>query len=147
MTSDPSRLERECRTFTRLLTGARATPYVIGKYVDAHRVRQTFQISDAFERALVDAASSGPVMARLADAYARRAMPRGVLRKKLVLLLAILETSHEFHRDVDTGPDRSVPGALFSLVADGATGIMTAVAGVLLFSVMRLVARSPRRPS
>ncbi len=103
MTADSEHLERECRTFTRLLSGMPASPYVIIKYIDAHGVHPALDDAAGFERTLIHAASAGPFAARLADAYARRAMPRGVLRKKLVLLLAILETSRGFHREIDAG--------------------------------------------
>lgn len=147
MTPDTLRLERECRTFTRLLTGSPATPYVIGKYLDAHRVRPDFGVSAGFEHALVGAAASSPVVAQLADAYARLLMPRGALRKKLVLLLAILETSRDFHRTIDAPPRPSPSRALFSLAASGVIGTLVMLSGMLIFGTLRLLTRSETRPS
>jgi len=147
MTSDPARLERECGTFTRLLTGSPATPYVVGKYLEAHHVRPTFDVSGRFERILVNVAASGPLVARLADAYARLRMPRGALRKKLVLLLAILETSPAFHRDIDA-PSRPTPvGALVRLALSGLVGLLAAAGGLLAFGILQLLVRPEKPPS
>ena len=71
MTTASAGLERECEVFTRLLTGQTPTEYVIRKYVDGHRARPDLAAVAGFERVLLGHAARGPVMARLADAYAR----------------------------------------------------------------------------
>ena len=146
MIPEAAPLEQECRTFTRLLTHSSATPYVIGKYADAHRVHVSLAQPDGFDRVLVRSAASGPLLARLADAYARRVMPRGVLRRKLVLLLAILETSPGFHRTIDAGPERSVAGAVMALASATIAGALAAMAGFVIFGTMHLLRGSRRSP-
>lgn len=135
----PLDLPRECQTFTRLLTGLDATPYVTDKYVAAHAAHPDLASLDGFDSMLVTRAASSPLMARLADGYARRAQPQGPLRKKLVLLLAILETSPGFHTRIDTARSQSFVGAIVSLGLAGAAGAATAVAGLGLFTLLRLV--------
>jgi hypothetical protein len=135
-------LERECRTFTRLLADAAATPLVVRKYVEAHRGRSTFDAAEGFERTLVNAAARGPTIARAADAYARLVMRRGALRKKLVLLLAILETSSDFHGAIDRPARSSRAGALARLAWAGLAGTLAAVGGLVTFGTLHLVARA-----
>lgn len=146
MTTPTAGLERECHAFTRLLTGKAPTAYITRKYLDAHGVRPDLAATAGFERVLVRHAARGPLMARLADAYARRLFPRGSFRKKLVLLLAIVETSPVLHHHVDTAPTRSLPSALVSLAVAGTTGVALALAGILLFTALRLVWDKGRQP-
>jgi hypothetical protein len=146
MTTATAGLERECHAFTRLLTGRPPTAYVTRKYIDAHRARPDLTIVMGFERVILAHAARGPLVARLADAYARRLFPRGSLRKKLVLLLAIIETSPGLHRDVDAAPVRSPFSAIVSLAVTGTAGIALAFLGLALFSVVRLVSGGDRQP-
>ena len=83
-------LERECRVFTRYLVGREPSEYVRAKYADAHTIVPAYATLDAFHRRLLGIARTGPAFTRLADAYTRAFAPRGALRKKLILLLAIL---------------------------------------------------------
>lgn len=144
MTTASAGLERECEVFTRLLTGQTPTEYVIRKYVDGHRARPDLAAVAGFERVLLGHAARGPVMARLADAYARRLFPRGSLRKKLVLLLAILETSPALHRDVDVVRTRSTVSAMLSLATVGTTAAVVTLLGLTFFSALRLVSGGAR---
>lgn len=146
MTTAAAGLERECRAFTRLLTGQPPTAYVIRKYLDAHHGRPELDAATGFERVLVTHASRGPIMARLADAYARRVFPRGCLRKKLVLLLAIVETSPGLHHHVDTAPTRSPVLAVLNLAFIGTAGVALALLGLTVFSALRLVSGGDRQP-
>jgi hypothetical protein len=144
---DPDHLERECAVFTRFLTSVPATPYVIRKYVSAHTVLHTLHAGDEGERAVVRVAASAPAIARLADAYARICAPRSLLRKKLSVLLAILETASPSHRAIDAPPARGAVAAALELALVGALGVAAAVTGVLLFVPVRAMARllEPRR--
>lgn len=144
MTTASAGLERECETFTLLLTRKSPTQYVVRKYVDGHRARPDLAAVAGFERVLLDHATRGPIRARLADAYARRLFPRGNLRKKLVLLLAILETSPGFHRDVDLVPARSQVSALLTLATVGTTAVVVTLLGLMCFSALRLVSGEAR---
>jgi hypothetical protein len=146
MSTADAPLVQEARTFTRLLAGVPASDYVIRQYIKAHSVRPDLGRASGFERRLVADAAAGPVWARLADGYARRMSPRGVLRKKLVLLLAILETSPQVHRVIDS-QSAGLSTAILQLFFAGSAGAVTAVGGLLVFGVLRLVrgdAEAPR---
>jgi hypothetical protein len=56
----------------------------------------------AIDRALMRLATRGPLAARMADAYASIFARSGLLRRKLVLLVAILESHGETSRAIDT---------------------------------------------
>lgn len=140
MSTEKIVLERECRVFTRFLTRQAPTPYVRRKYVEAHEALVIIA-GDPMDRVLVRAAAWSPVMARLTDAYARLVVPRSTLRRKLIVLLAILEVSPPFHRTVDVVRARSSVLALIGLAVSGVIGVLAAFAGVLVFAPVHVAVR------
>jgi nucleoside-diphosphate-sugar epimerase len=140
-TDELTRLTRECQTFTKLLTGRAPTTYVEDQYLRAHRARTELSAHTPFDATLVARASTSPLMARLADGYARRVLPRGLLRQKLIFLLAILETAPGTHTVRDASQRRSMAGAMAGLVLNGVTGVVVVLAGLVLFGTMRLLGR------
>ena len=77
----------------------------------------------------------------LADAHARLFAPASALRRKLVLLLAILETSAPAFRRVDDPGPRGTVGAWLRLAAIGGTAGLAAVLGSALLLPVQLVLR------
>jgi hypothetical protein len=74
-------------------------------------------------------------------------MPRGVLRKKLVLLLAILETSPQVHTIVDRAPAQTASGAIVALAVAGVAGLAATGGGLLWFGLLRFFGgRAAARP-
>lgn len=146
MTADGATLGEECRVFTRYLTGRDPSPYILAKYVDAHRVLPGLSAPEPREAWTVRWAAGSPLRARLADAAARRRDPRGLLRRKLVLLLAILETAPETHALIDRTPASSLAGALVTLAWTGLVGVAVTVAGLIVCGLARASAggREPR---
>ena len=94
--------------FSRYLAGVEATPYLVEAYTRGHRHLPALKAEpDALDQLLLRFARGAPWRARLADAYARRARPTGILRQKLVLQLAVLESSppaHAWINSADVGP-------------------------------------------
>jgi hypothetical protein len=90
-TADRARLEAECRVFAAYLA-ARPDDYVLEKYAEAHARTRHFEALSRFDRLLVRLASLGTLAARLADSYACLAARRSALRRKLILLVGILES-------------------------------------------------------
>jgi hypothetical protein len=91
-TSNPGELARECNVFSRYLVGRRPDKYIQEKYAEAHRVTPDYGYESRFDRVLVDFAAGGPRSAGLADAYACLFARQSALRRKLILLLAIIES-------------------------------------------------------
>ncbi len=94
------RLTLECRIYGRYLIGQEPGVYVLNKYMDYHRT-SSFGV-DAFDRVLLSISTWSPLFTRIADVYASRFRKRAVLRKKLVLLLALLECAVPSSQYIDT---------------------------------------------
>jgi hypothetical protein len=96
-------LERECDVFCRYLGGQKAPEKLFAKYREAHEagVVAIEGASTRFDRALVGCARFGTFPTRLADAHARLFRNGGLLRRKLVLVLALLETHADTVARVD----------------------------------------------
>jgi hypothetical protein len=132
-------LGRECEVFTRHIAGRRPTPYVVRRYADAHAVLAGMEPQDGHGRWLLRVARTAPAACRVADAWARLAAPRSALRKKLVVLLAILEVSPPFAAELDQpSGGRALEWA--SIVGSSLTSLLSLVVGLVLFLPVRLAA-------
>ncbi len=88
----PADLAREARVFTAALVGAEASEYVVREYARGHNSLPLAPVQ-GFDAVLMRVALGGPHLTRLADAYARLLARRAILRRKLALMLAILEST------------------------------------------------------
>lgn len=138
-----SSLARECDVLCRHLIGWRPDNYVLTKYQAWHDqehprlARQT----NGFDRGLVAVARLHPWTARLADAYSRLFRPHGLLRKKLILLLAILESCAPAHQHIDFLDSGSPPRMLIKGAFQIAGTCVALLAGVILFGPWQLFSR------
>jgi hypothetical protein len=102
--------DRECEIFGRYLVSQRPTDYIRGQYELAVRVRNLANEAElaAFDRRTLGFACRCVFFTRVADAYCAIFHRHGVLRRKLILLLAILEhappTASRFDRPKNRGP-------------------------------------------
>lgn len=123
----------ECRVFARYLTGADPSPYVLACYARGLAAASAGAPGDRLDAALLAGARRGPWAARSADAYARFVRPFGPLRRRLVLLLAVLETapgtSGAIHAADTGGP---VP-TLLRLAAEGLVFALALATGIVRF--------------
>jgi nucleoside-diphosphate-sugar epimerase len=131
-------LDRECRVFTRHLLGCSPQPYVVRKYVEAHEKSPTFSEGSRLDAFLIRIARSGPGMTQLADGYTRIFHPGALLRKKLVLLLAILETSSPTYRLMDAVERGGRLSLALRLLVSGASAVAAIVAGAIVFVPARI---------
>jgi hypothetical protein len=104
--TDPRRadatLEREAMVFGRYLLGVPVDRPVVAKYRQAHERSDVLGSGvTRFDEVLVNLASRGVFAAGLCDAYASRLRREGSLRRKLVLLTAILESRGDSARRLD----------------------------------------------
>ena len=81
---------------------------------------------DGFDTWLLEYAHRGGRALALADAYSRRWAPASALRRRLVLLLAVVETGPD-HRLVDELPRRSLPVVLLSTCWSAGWGVLLAL--------------------
>jgi hypothetical protein len=108
-------LERECDVFCRTLAGVSAPAAVRADYARAHEVGPLGGAPSFFDRTLVRIGRTTPFCARLADSYAVLFARRSLLRQKLVMLLAILESHGATSRRMDAPRSRSL--AAFAIAA------------------------------
>lgn len=127
--ADPA-LAAECGIFTWYLVERPVPADVVDAYLRAHAVSPvTASVSpQALDHAVLCVARIGPRFARAADAFAALAARGGLLRRKLVLLVAILESRGDTVRSID----RARPGSRVAWVAE--------VAGRALLSLLAVVA-------
>jgi hypothetical protein len=111
-----ARLARECEVFCRYLVGRPPDAYVQEKYALAHRVAQDYSGGTKFDALLLGLARSGPAGTRLADSYACLLARGSLLRKKLVLLVAILEACSAA-RGFEDSASGAPPSAVFLQMA------------------------------
>ena len=144
MNEEAQQLERECDTLTRYLVGTRPTSYVCRKYVEAHA--HLSPEADRFDELLIRVARRAALGAKLADSYARVFAPGTLLRKKLVVLLAILETCSPSFRLIDEidSDKRFVLLLRISMRAAG-FGVALVAATAFLLPAQLALGRSARR--
>jgi len=135
----PAELDAECRVFTRYLTGQDATDYVLQKYRAAHEVSSQLRAVSSTDHVLVDYASRGVISAKLADAHAALLAPASLLRKKLVLLLAILETCPPYHNVMDSPVGGSPVPAFLRLAVTGVVSLASLAIGSLILIPVRVI--------
>jgi hypothetical protein len=130
-TPDPIALE--CRALCRYLAGREPDEYVLESY------RRLLPSAEAavgvapVDRLLAATASRGRALARMADVYARFFRPTGPLRRRVTLLLAILENAPGFFEPV-SGPTIGSPVGVFLRVGRELAGTGLALgAGLLAF--------------
>ena len=102
-------LAAECRIFTRYLVDSDAPAEVMAAYKRAHKVSAVASrsITPPLDRALLRVAYMGHWFTGAADGYAAAFAKTSLLRRKLVLLVAILESRQHTAAVLDT----AVPGS------------------------------------
>jgi hypothetical protein len=129
-----NRLEQECSTYRRYLIGQDPDPYVVRKYIEYHAQYATkVEPSDPFDRFLTEISARHPFWARLADTYAGRFYKHAAVRKKLVLMLALLECSPGSFEALDDVGRGGIPAALLRLAWQAAVYAGALMMAVLLF--------------
>ena len=131
----------ECRVFAHYLADTDASPYVQHAY--ASLLPTSAVPSDVhdrlIERALLAVARQGSLAARVADGYARFFLPRSLLRRRLVLMLAILENSPGSERLLNSGDEGSLLGVGARLMLTGIVSVLCSMVGVVIFAPLHLV--------
>jgi hypothetical protein len=142
-------LERQCRLFSRYLLDREPTAYVLSQYLRAHQVHPEFVNArlKPFDEALLRLGPGSRLTMPMVDAYARIFAPRSMLRKKLILLLAILESSPGSFESLESPTATSRVGAYISLAARCArfAGFLALSSMVLLPVQLVLLAVPGRR--
>ncbi len=132
--SEVSPLSQEVRAFTRYLSGSDPDDYVRSAYVRALTRLPELDESRAswFDRLLLTVGRRGGVLLRPLDGYARLFRPASPLRKRLVLLLAILESWGPSSERLE----RFEPGSPAVTLARLAASVAVSIVGVAVAFVI-----------
>ncbi len=117
--------EREARKLGKYLLGVTPTSKVTAAYADLQLQARIGDPADRFDVLLVRWALLGSLPARGADLYARILRPNAWLRRKLILVLALVEVH---------GSDAPILGT------PGSSGPVTFLAGAVLRGTLSVVA-------
>jgi NADH dehydrogenase len=134
-------LERECKAFTKFLINDEPTNYIRNNYQKAHQISNIFDgnTNDPFDDFLIMFSARNGLYTKLADSYASFFYKNSLLRKKLVLLLAILESSAPSYRQFE-GPDSSsVLTILYKLFLKGVIFAMSFIGATILIMPVRFL--------
>lgn len=142
-------IRNEFRVFGRYLVGRDPGAYAMSHYERWHAARGNAEAAGAppIDRVLVAVARVHPVATRIADAYCARLRKASLLRRKLVLVLALIECSPETYALVEEPRSSGPAGAWTRLVVSGAIEGVAFVAGALFLlpvhAVLGLARRAP----
>lgn len=140
--ADLAALERECDVFARYLGASAGDPYVKAQYVAAHEAGVVeLAGTNAFQRRVVSLASSAPWSLRALDVHSRVFANGGLLRRKLVLLLAILETRAPHDAELDTPTAGSHAGLFLRMAWIGLVFVVLLIASTIALAPVALLPR------
>ena len=144
-TNSSNQLAREFVVFARYLGTPSPGPREAAAYARAQASVVAAGAADTFDEWLVTVAGFSAVTCALADAYSRLARPYGTLRRKLVLTLAVLESSSDVHAAYDTARHSSAAIAGVSIVALGIAWATRTLLAVALFAPLHLATALVRK--
>ncbi len=136
--TDQEGLEREHAVFSAYLGSYSSDARVVARYSTAHA--PMLASDDRFDRWLVAFARRGRVACSLADAYARRVRPYGLLRRKLTLVLALLETGSATHAHFDRARPASRIATLSALAGAGVWWVLRTALALIVVAPLHLAA-------
>lgn len=141
-------LQQECRVFTRYLVGEAPTEYVVEKYIEAHAELGVFNGNRAepFDHFLVQVATRNRLFVRMVDSYASIFYKNSLLRKKLTLLLAILESCVPFSRHFETPDSTNIFGISINIILRGLLFSITFLLGSILLVPARIIISRRSKP-
>lgn len=128
----------ECDTFTRHLCGMPADDYIRRKYRDAQALLAPIAEADPVDRALLEAGRRGGFHLTSADVYAKYFRPRTTLRRRLIIVLAIIENAPGTHHYLNSGAGGGIILSLIRIFQCLATTTIAMTAGVLRFGPRQL---------
>ncbi len=137
---DPA-VARECRVFTRYLARGLPSEYVLSCYgrLLASAREPGALAPPLIDRVLLGFARLGGPATRIADAYATRLRPYGPLRRRLILLLAILENAPPTAEPLNAARRGPVLGAGLGIAAALASSAGALLLGLVLLGPLHLL--------
>lgn len=134
-------LKDECRALTAYLVGTAPTAYIEEQYARAAYVYGLAFDGDfsCFDRTTVRLARSSRIAARAVDAYCGLLHRRGVLRRKLIVLSAILEHVAPTNAAFDRVASRGAALTFLSLAGYGIVSALSLLLGAAVLLPAKLI--------
>lgn len=127
-------LEIECERFTMYLIGCKPDNYINQKYAEGHKATKLGKGGNRFDTLLIKIAKRNMLFTKLTDVYTRVFYRNAVVRKKLVLLLAILEGCSMTSAYVDSVSESSISVIYLKLLAKAFLFILLFFVSVVAFA-------------
>jgi hypothetical protein len=136
-------IDRECEVFSRYLVNQPPTAYIHRQYEMAVLARDLANEAELapLDRSTLGLARRNVFLTRVADAYCAIFHPHGVLRRKLILLLAVLEHSPPTAALFDRPKVRGPIGITTNLLLLGLNFALLLLLGILLLLPSHLFRR------
>lgn len=125
-------LDAEFRRYANYLAGLEPTAYQLGKYRDFHS-RRTLAPTTAFDAFLLRISRSGRLGLALSDSYSGLLARKSTLRAKLVLAIAILESSSPSFETLDAPEPGGAAHAFTRMALHGAAAGLSFLVATLFF--------------
>ncbi len=142
------RINVECGVFTRYLTGQLPDRYISRKYAEAFYYGQplSWGLQSGFDVLLVRLAVIHPLITRAVDAFSRYFYTHSTLRKRLIMLLAILESQASTAVRLDHPDKTTILGFILSMAIEVTVfAILFAIAVLFLLPLKLLLVRQPAK--
>jgi hypothetical protein len=143
--SEIKELQKECIAFTNYLIDQSPEPYIIQKYLEAHTILQSLRPENAsrFDRFLLKLPRRRIIL-KVADVYTLHFHAIALLRKKLLLLIALLESHASTSKRFDFPAQNSRFFVLTRTLWNTAGYLILLAAAAIFLGPVALVMRSER---
>ncbi len=138
--TDTAILTQECDIFCHHLLSYQPSEAIRASYIAGQKGMPSGPDDrNALDEFLLRLGRRGGVLLRLADAYSRLARPATLLRRKLILVIAILETSHQSGRIIHADSSATVGRALLRVAFAGLSSVGWTVAAIIFLGPIHLI--------
>jgi nucleoside-diphosphate-sugar epimerase len=133
-------LDRECKVFTRYLIKEDPSSYILEKYSEAHVVSKIFNdlSISSFDIFLLNTSVRCTILTKLVDAYTSIFKKDSLFRKKMILLLAILENSAPAFLYFERPGKPGITAFVTRLFSQGIVFALNLIFSVVLFTPVKI---------
>lgn len=134
-------LDRECLAFSAYLLGQQPNDYVMAKYREAHQTIDIFRRGETagLDRLFVSLSTAHPLSAKLVDAYTAIFRRKATVRRKWILLLAIMESCSPSHHYFDSPDNGGKAKLAVALLWRGLIFVLAFVVSIIIFMPFHII--------
>ena len=130
--SDFEALKAECRIFGHYLIDDTVNVYTEKKYIQGHQKLEIEISEKPIDQLLLKKAVKSPFWVTLTDIYSSIFFRQAIVRKKLLLLIAILECQQDGYAQLDAVDEKTAFGLLLKLGQKGILSLMLIISIILI---------------